>query len=194
MGAATTVAALAGRPASRWYALLLAAAVTLLGNPLASGDPGWQLSFAAVVAIALLAPGLRGWLRAHRVPESLADASAVTVAATLGTAPLIAFHFSQLSLASLPANLLAAPAIAPIMWLGLVAATLGQLAPALAWPLNTLNAYPLAYVGWVAHASAGMPHASVPFALHGTRALAAAYAVLTLAASLIRRVARRQRI
>jgi len=194
MGAATTVAALSGRPASRWYALLLAAAVTLLVNPLASGDPGWQLSFAAVVAIALIAPGLRAWLRTHRLPEALADAVAVTAAATLGTAPLIAFHFSQLSLASLPANLLAAPAIAPIMWLGFLSATLGQLAPALAWPLNALNAYPLAYVGWVAHASAGVPHASVPLALHGPRALGAVYALLALAIALIRRLARRSRI
>jgi competence protein ComEC len=188
MGAATTVAVLAGRPASRWYALLLAAAVTLAVNPRASGDPGWQLSFAAVVAIALLAPGLRGWLRTHGAPDALADAAAVTATATLGTAPLIAFHFSQLSLASLPANLLAAPAIAPIMWLGLLSAALGQLTPALAWPLNALNGYPLAYIGWVAHSSAGVPHASVPLALHGPRALAAVYAGLGLVAVLASRL------
>src|SRR5207247_8246090 len=55
MGAAGIVAALAGRPASRVYALLLAAAVTLVLNPRAVADPGWQLSFAAVVAIMALA-------------------------------------------------------------------------------------------------------------------------------------------
>ena len=52
MGAAGLVAALAGRPASRWYALGLAAAVTLALNPRAAGEPGWQLSFAAVVGAA----------------------------------------------------------------------------------------------------------------------------------------------
>ena len=56
MGAAGLVAALAGRPAHRWYALGLAAAVTLALNPRASGEPGWQLSFAAVVALLALAP------------------------------------------------------------------------------------------------------------------------------------------
>ena len=35
------------------------------------------------------------------------------------TAPLMALHFEQVSLASLPANLLAAPAVAPVMWLGM---------------------------------------------------------------------------
>jgi len=46
MGIAGLVAALAGRPASRWYALGLAAAVTLGVNPHAAAEPGWQLSFA----------------------------------------------------------------------------------------------------------------------------------------------------
>jgi competence protein ComEC len=161
MGAATTVAALAGRPASRWYALLLAAAATLAANPRASSDPGWQLSFAAVVAIAVLAPRIRHVLVSRRVPRALADATAMTAAATLGTAPLLALHFHQLSLVGIPANVLAGPAIAPITWLGMLAAALGQLSPQLALPLNALNAYLLAYVGAVAHVAAGLPHASL---------------------------------
>ena len=57
MGIAGLVAALAGRPSSRWYALGLAAAVTLALNPHAVGEPGWQLSFAAVAGLLALAPG-----------------------------------------------------------------------------------------------------------------------------------------
>jgi competence protein ComEC len=186
MGAATTVAALAGRPASRWYALLLAAAGTLALNPRASADPGWQLSFAAVVAIALTAPRAQRGLRARRVPPGLADALAVSTAATLGTAPLIALHFDELSLVSLPANLLAAPAVAPIMWLGLLAAALGQLATALALPLNLLNACLLGYVGWVAHTAAAVPHANVHASLTGPAALVATYAAIALAALAVR--------
>ena len=56
MGAAGVVAALAGRPRSRWYALLLAAAATLALDPRATGDVGWQLSFAAVAGILLGRP------------------------------------------------------------------------------------------------------------------------------------------
>src|SRR3954471_19945101 len=59
MGAAGVVAILAGRPAARWYALLLSAAVTLALNPRAIEDVGWQLSFAAVVAILLMATRVR---------------------------------------------------------------------------------------------------------------------------------------
>jgi competence protein ComEC len=191
MGGATTLAALAGRPASRWYALLLAAAVTLALNPRASGDVGWQLSFAAVVAIGLLAPGVRSWLRVRRVPAPIADALAVTLAATLGTAPLLVLRFSQLSLVSLPANLLVAPAVAPIMWLGMVGAALGQLAAALALPCNLLAACLLGYVGWVAHAAASVPHASVTVGLGGPLALAAVYAALAALVLCVRRIADR---
>ena len=65
MGGTALVAALAGRPGSRAYALLLAAAVTLLVNPRSAGDPGWQMSFAAVVAIAFGAGRVSAWLRGH---------------------------------------------------------------------------------------------------------------------------------
>ena len=59
MGAAAVVASLAARPASRAYALLLAAVVTLTVNPRAVSDVGWELSFAALVGILLVSPQLR---------------------------------------------------------------------------------------------------------------------------------------
>ena len=150
MGVAGLVAALAGRPARRWYALLLAAAATLALNPRAAGEPGWQLSFAAVVALLVAAPPLRKAL-ARRMPAPVADAAAITIAATIGTAPLMALYFEQVSLASLPANLLAAPAIAPIMWLGVLAAAAAQVAEPLAAPFTALAAPLLVYVQQVAH-------------------------------------------
>ena len=126
MGAAGVVAVLAGRPAARWHALLLATAVTLALNPRAVEDVGWQLSFAAVVAILVLAARVRDGLARRGLPRGLAEATALTAAATLGTAPLIAAHFGQASLVSLPANVLAAPAVAPAMWLAMLAVALGQ--------------------------------------------------------------------
>ena len=178
MGAAGVVAGLAGRPSSRWYALLLAAAVTLVLNPRAVADPGWQLSFAAVVAILALARRVADALVERRCPPVLAEATGLTLVATVGTAPLLAFHFGRVSLASLPANLLAAPAVAPIMWLGMVAAAVGQVAAPLAVPLNALGQYALGYLSWLAHASAELPGASLGLKLGSPLAVAAAYTVL----------------
>ncbi len=181
MGVAGLVAALAGRPASRWYAVGLAAAVTLTLNPRVAGEPGWQLSFAAVIALLALAPRLRGWLHGRGWPQALADATAITVSATLGTAPLMALHFEAVSPASLPANILAAPAVAPVMWLGMGSAVVGQASAAAAAPLSALAAYPAAYVEWVAHVSAAPAAASLAVALPGAWALVPAYIALVLA-------------
>jgi len=177
MGAAGLIAALAGRPAHRWYALGLAAVVTLALNPRAAGEPGWQLSFAAVITLLALVPPLRGVL-ARRMPGPVADVAAMTLAATLGTAPLMALHFQQVSLAALPANLLAAAAIAPVMWLGMLAAAAAQVEPALAVPFNASNEPLLAFVEWVARTFAAAPAAVVPVRLGSPAALAVAYAAL----------------
>ena len=129
MGAASLAALALARPASRWYALLLGACVTLALNPRSHGDVGWQLSFAAVAGILLLAPAVRRSL-SRLLPRVLAEGVAVTLAATLATAPLIAHSFGSVPLVGLPANVLALPLVAPIMWLGMIRAALGQLIPA----------------------------------------------------------------
>ena len=177
MGVAGLVAALAGRPASRWYALLLAAALTLAWNPRAAEDAGWQLSFAAVLALLALAPPLRARLAAAGLPRGLAEAVAITAAATLGTAPLIALHFERLSLVSLPANVLAAPAVAPVMWLGTIAGALGQVAPWLAAPVAALAALPLGYLTWLADGAASLPFAQVAVPSPGPVGVLAIYAL-----------------
>src|SRR4051794_29167436 len=191
MGAAGLVAALAGRPASRWYALGLAAAVTLALNPRASGEPGWQLSFAAVVGLLALVPRWREGLRRARLPGAVADAIAVTAAATLATAPLMALYFERVSIASLPANLVAAPVVAPVMWLGMGSIGVAQVAPALCAPLNALNGFLLADLEWVAHIAARPSGAALPVRLGGPVGLTLAYAGGAVALALIGRAWRR---
>jgi competence protein ComEC len=176
MGAAGTVAALAGRPASRWYAVLVATAFTLMLDPRAWMDPGWQLSFAAVVGIFFLAPRLTRAL--HRLPDGLASGVAVTVAATVATAPLMAFHFERVSIVSLMANLLALPVVAPIMWTGMAAAASSQVWVEPAALLNALNGYCLAYLAALAHWSAGFPGSVWWVRIGSPAALASAYAIL----------------
>lgn len=181
MGAAGTVAALAGRPASRWYALLLAGAFTVAVDPRAWLDPGWQLSFAAVVGIFLLTrPLMRAF---HRLPSALAAGFAVTAAATVATAPLMAFHFERVSLVSLFANLLALPVVAPIMWAGMLAATVAQVWVAPAGLLNALDGYCLGYLASVAHSTARVP--SAVLAVHLRSPVSVAFAYAAMLASLV---------
>lgn len=197
MGAAGLLATLSGRRASRLYALLLALGVTLAIDPGIAADIGWQLSFAAVVGIFALASPLRraitarigggGWRRA------LAEGAAVTIAATLATAPLIAFHFETFSTTTLLANLLALPAVAPAMWLGMVSAAASQLPGLPVEVLNWINALLLGYIAQVA-AWCGRPSWAEVHIRLGTGALAGSYLVLAAAALLTVKIARWRRL
>jgi len=190
MGALGLLATLAGRRSSRFYALVVAAALTLAIDPGIASDIGWQLSFAAVLGILLLAAplaravssriGSGSWRRA------LAEGIAMTIAATLATAPLIAFHFETLSTTTLVANVLALPAVAPAMWLGMCAAGLAQVPGVPLEPLNGLNALLLAYVAQVASWCAAPDWAELEVHLDG-KGLAAAYLALGLAILVCRR-------
>jgi competence protein ComEC len=154
MGALSVLATLAGRRASRLYALLVAAVVLLALEPGVAADVGWQLSFAAVLGILLLAAPLRGAIErrigARGWRRALAEGAALTIAATLATAPLIAFHFEAISTMTLFANLLALPAVAPAMWLGMLVAAAGQVPGFPVEILNAVNAPLLAYIAQVA--------------------------------------------
>lgn len=176
MGIAGLVALAATRAPSRIYALGLAAMITLALNPRASGDIGWQLSFAAVAGIMLLARplqarlepliGTSGWRRIA------CEGIAVTLAATIATAPLTVLHFERLPVATLLANLAAMPAVAPAMWLGMVSIAVGQLSPALAVPFNLAGSVCL---GWIAQVAEwfGRPGWAVAELRLGTPALVA---------------------
>ena len=197
MGAAGIVAALASRPASRWYALLLAAAATLAVNPRSTGDVGWQLSFAAVIGIAVWAAPLREALGGRRgsLRGALAEGAAVTVAATLATAPLMAHHFERLSVASLVANLLALPAVAPVMWLGMLAAAMGQLPWLPVEPVTALAGLFAAYITQIAAWTAAPGWAQLEVRIASPWDLAATYAALFLLAwALARRLGRGRRL
>jgi competence protein ComEC len=223
MGLAGIAAMAASRPASRWYALILAATVTLLWNPRVWGDPGWQLSFAAVAGILTIGVPLQRLLRRAarelsparreglgsrapmvgsslarlRVPllNALADGLAITVAATLATAPLLAHHFGYVALAGLPANLLALPAVAPAMWLGMLKIALAQLPSGAltsdaATGLGAVASLPVGYLAALAERFADMPGGRVEVPLSSSVAVIGAYAVLALLAIAVTGAAR----
>ena len=184
MGALGLFATMAGRRSSRLYALAVAAGVTLALDPAIAADVGWQLSFAAVLGILILAASLQraisGRIGSGTWRRALAEGIAMTIAATLATAPLIGFYFETFSTTALLANVLVLPAVAPAMWLGMCGAALAQLPGLPLEPLNALDALLLAYVAQIASWCAAPSWAELPVHLDG-RGLVAAYVLLGFA-------------
>jgi len=201
MGLLLVLARLSGRPTHGLTSILFAAALMGGLDPPVLRDVSFQLSFAATAGIVYLAPPLRSWtveavawaLRRDEVPRWLgaafAEPLAVTLAAIVATAPLLALNFGRLSLVAVPANLLIVPVFPFILGASLLAAC-GGLVPHLhivaAAPAQVLLSYWLA----VSRHLAALPGAAPAFGGYTARGAALTYAVIALAVFVALRYAR----
>ena len=160
-GALASLAWLSGRQRDRWYALLVAAVVLLAWNPYNALDPGFQLSFAAVLSIFLVAPRFQRALEGYPLPSFLRGPVAISAACGLGTAPVCWFQFHAIPLLTVPANAAAAPVVAPMLGLALVSALVAPVAHAPAVLLAALNGWCAAYLAACARFFGGLPGAQI---------------------------------
>jgi competence protein ComEC len=182
-GGAVSVAWLLGRERDAWHVLVLAAVVLLAWNPYALFDAGFELSFAAVVAIFVLAPALKEWLAGYPGSAQLHTAVAISLACSIATGPLLWLQFGRVPVLGVVANALAEIAVAPLLALAFLAAVVDPVAPSLAAALAELNGWLAAYI-----AACARVVGSVSFAqLTGRTAAAAAGGSLVLAAYAWRR-------
>jgi competence protein ComEC len=178
-GALGSLAWLTARAADRWHLLLVGAIVLLGWNPYTLLDAGFQLSFAAVLAIFVVVPRFVRFLEGYPLWKPLRLVVAVSAACGLATAPIAWFQFHSLQLLTVPANALAAPAVAPLLGLALAAAAIAPLSPAAAAAFAWLNGWCAAYLAAVARLIGGLPFAQIRstrgllFLLSGSLLLAA---------------------
>lgn len=127
-------------------AVVFAATIMLIVNPsLLSADVGFQLSFAAVLSIIYLKPILDKKMARWPDFARSKDVLTMTLAAQLGTLPILIFHFGRVSLISPIANLMIVPLLPVIMGLGMFIVFLGliylPLAKIAVWPIWFLLNY-----------------------------------------------------
>jgi competence protein ComEC len=173
-------AATVGRPADALVGMALGALVLLVGSPLLLFDAGAQLSFAATGALVTLAPAVASRLR---IPRPIRGLVAATVCAQVAVAPLLAYHFQQVPLAGLAANLVALPLVAVIVPAGFVAACAGAAVPALARAVAPLLGLPVDALWTVAAVAARFPLATVAVPPPSVAVVLACYVLLGLAAA-----------
>ena len=159
-GALCSVAWLTARAADRWQLLFVGAIVLLAWNPYTLFDVGFQLSFAAVVAIFLLVPRLQTFLEGYPLGR-LRPVVAVSAASGLATAPIHWMQLHTLQLLAITANALAAPAVVPLLGLAFAAAAVAPLSGSAAVALAWLNGWCAAYLAAVARVIGGLPFAQI---------------------------------
>jgi competence protein ComEC len=160
-GALVSLAWLSGRLSDAWYFLLVGAIVLLAWNPYLVLDPGFQLSFAAVAAIFSLAPLIARGLEGYPMPRLLRLVVAVSTACGLVTAPILWIQFGALALLTVPANVLAEPAMPVLLGLAFATVALHAVSPSAASVLAWLNGWVAAYIALCAHAIGSLPFARI---------------------------------
>jgi len=155
-GTAVTSAAL-GRPETGRRTLAWAVAGVLLADPFLVRVLAFQLSVCATCGLLWITPVLAEMLPG---PRPLRLAAATTAGAQLAVMPLLVAVFGTVPLASLPANVAAGPATAPVMMWGLTGGLGAGLAGGwAAWLIHRPTAALLWWIGAVAKAAAAAPPA-----------------------------------
>ena len=171
MACLVTAGLLAGRRALSLQGWALAALALLAVWPNALNGPGFQMSFAAVLALITGYEALRPWLTRlsgdgrlwHRARHHMAALALTSLLAGAASAPFGAYHFGRVQLYFVLSNLLAVPITAAwVMPLGLLALLLMPLHLAglalvpMGWGIALLTAIARRVAAWPA-ASLAVP-------------------------------------
>ena len=134
MTATVLVAVLLDRPALTLRSVALAALVVLVLEPESLTQAGFQMSFAATVALVAAFEALRGrawWVHTQvspgwRLAKPMLGIALTSLVAGLATGPISAFHFNVVAQYGLIANLLAVPAMGLVVMPAAVVAVLAM--------------------------------------------------------------------
>lgn len=186
-----------GRPTLAVASLLLTAVIMTAIQPQTLWDIGFQLSFAATLGLMLYAGP---WTRrleqtaGRPVTRLVGEGLVVTSAAQVLALPLILYYFGQLSLISLPANLLILPAQPGVMVTGGVTTLAGMASPLLGQAAGWVAWLFLAYTTDMVELLATVPGAAVPLQLGGVGLLGVYVLVAAATFSVRHRDTIRQRL
>jgi competence protein ComEC len=126
-------ALLSGRTSNIFNSLSLAAIIILIADPYEIYNPGFQLSFSAVISIGFIYPFMRDKInvRFTKIPfvKYILLFIAASLAAQAGTLPLTIFYFGKLSVIALAANLVIIPLIGFIIGTAVVTLMFSFMAP-----------------------------------------------------------------
>ncbi|MCU1591437.1 MAG: competence protein ComEC [Frankiales bacterium] len=162
MGSIALLALTTGRRRAALPTLSAAVMLLVLLSPDLAVSAGFALSVLATGGIVVLAPGWRDQWALH-LPLGFAEALAIPAAAQVACGPVIVALSGQLGLLSVPANLLAVPAVAPATILGLGAAVAAPFSSSAATGLAWAAWLPTTWLVHVAQLGASLPGAALPW-------------------------------
>jgi competence protein ComEC len=166
MGVVVLVGNLLARRAQAIVTLAVAVIVLLVIDPLLAATYGFALSVAATAGLLVYSPSLKRFLASRlpkRIPAWLIDGLVVTLAAQFAVAPILVQLGGPISLAAIPANLIAVPLASGAMVTGLVLTGASLLYLPLAQVIAWIAALLAMFIADVARAASAATFLVVPW-------------------------------
>lgn len=143
MAVVIIIAYISNRSSNIYNSLAIAAFIILLINPYELFSPGFQLSFSAVLSIAVIYPILQKFIYSLKLKSKLLNYVllfiGVSLSAQIGTLPLTIIYFGKISLVSLLTNLFVIPLAGAIVGIAIFTLLLSLILPAVAGLIAAAN-------------------------------------------------------
>ncbi|HEY3415864.1 MAG TPA: ComEC/Rec2 family competence protein [Armatimonadota bacterium] len=165
--------------------LSAAALIMFISQPALLFSPSLQLSFAAVFGLLTITPILMRLCQRTLGPMSLLPSA--TLGAQLMTYPVLAWHFGTIPVLGAVTNLIAVPAVAVILPVGLLMLVFLPWCPAVAGALGLVVTPLLQLLLTVSAAAAQLPWAEIHWVVRSPWTVLCYYAVLGLSMLLLAR-------
>ncbi|ABW11539.1 DNA internalization-related competence protein ComEC/Rec2 [Parafrankia sp. EAN1pec] len=186
MGLVGLVALAAGRPRAVLAALATAVIAVVMADPAFALSAGFALSVLATTGMIVWGPGWSDVLERGRAAGRLGEVVAVAAAAQLACTPVLAWLGGGISIVAIPANVVAAPAVAPATVLGVSAMAVAAVNDPVAALLARLAGLACHWLVLVADVAAGVPAATIGWPA-GLAGAATALGCVVLVVALARR-------
>ncbi|AKL95814.1 ComEC/Rec2-like protein [Clostridium aceticum] len=133
--------------------LMMVAFILLLYHPFNLFSVSFQLSFMATLSILLFYPLIKD--RAKLLPPFFQSLVAITLCAQIGTIPIIAYHFQEVSLVALFANIFIVPMLVPLLCTAFFSIFLSLISVDLTYTISFFTNWMLTYIYWIVEKTSG---------------------------------------
>jgi competence protein ComEC len=177
-----------GKQQASLSALAAAAIVMTAFRPATALEAGFQLSLSATAGLIVFAPWIRHWIGVGvervqlrgLVPPIVEHVAALSLAATITTAPILWVTFGHVPLIGPVSNIVVEPVFALAFGLSLVTAFAGTASETAGWAVGLGAYYPLSVLSWTATTLGNAPYASVELPRISANWALLAYVVLAV--------------
>ncbi|MBK8946780.1 MAG: DNA internalization-related competence protein ComEC/Rec2 [Ignavibacteriae bacterium] len=138
------ISKLSGRSTNGFNSIAIAAFIILVLNPSELFNPGFLLSFSAVLSILIIYPFFSKKLKTFRINKIVKNILlffSVSMAAQIGTLPFTIYYFNKLSIISLFANLIVIPMIGIIVAVAVLSLLLSIISISFASIFSVANSF-----------------------------------------------------